>query len=152
MLQITAHGWYHNGTLAKLKTIMKWKIRSLFKGEVIDDAIFDRIKKLPERMSSDGKKTEMMLLQDAGDGPAQYKQELEIAAEIRALAISTGGRYSTFQQPATSTEPKRRTTRFALDENDDEGDSGHDTDDQMQTPVALLEGDEVSADEDDNSD
>lgn len=152
--QITGHGWYHNGTLAKLKTIMKWKIRNLFKGEVLDNALFDRIKKLPNKVNSDGKKTEMMLLEGAGDGPAQYKQELEIAAEIRALAISTGARYSTFQQAGSSyVDPKRGNDASAADGNDeDDDDDEEDSDAGMQTTMEQIEEEDGSGDEYGDSD
>ena len=39
-MQIQADGWYHNGTMAKAKTVMKYKIQSILRSETLNDADF----------------------------------------------------------------------------------------------------------------
>ncbi|KAI9722971.1 MAG: hypothetical protein M1812_001420 [Candelaria pacifica] len=45
---IEGDGWYHNGTLAKIKTIMKAKIRQIVEGRTLSDADFISVMNLPD--------------------------------------------------------------------------------------------------------
>ena len=45
---LESDGWYHNGTLAKIKGIVRQKLVKFWKGEEVDNSIFDKILLLPE--------------------------------------------------------------------------------------------------------
>ena len=45
---IELDGWFHNGTVAKIRTIMKKKLVKYYKGEEMDESLFDRLLTLPE--------------------------------------------------------------------------------------------------------
>ncbi len=73
-------GWYHNGTWAKAKTIMRAKIRHLVtKKESIDDAKFTRLVAIPEELNENN----WHLAQSGPDVPAE---EIDLLADFRFQA------------------------------------------------------------------
>lgn len=45
---LESDGWFHNGTLAKIKVIVRQKLLKFRKGEELDESIFDKLLTLPE--------------------------------------------------------------------------------------------------------
>ena len=79
-------GWYPNGALCKIKTILKAKAEMLTNNEAPDDFVFQQFAALPDHIDT-----------DKGDDPSYYlpanahKRELEWAATYRAMSRTVYG-------------------------------------------------------------
>ncbi|EXJ93626.1 hypothetical protein A1O1_02018 [Capronia coronata CBS 617.96] len=87
-------GWYHNGTVAKIRIALKAKVDALLGGEAFDEAALERFLKLPERYdASEAHKAN----EASSNAVAAYlpkdasKKELEWASAYRALCRTMHG-------------------------------------------------------------
>ncbi|KAI9822661.1 MAG: tau 95 subunit of transcription factor TFIIIC [Pycnora praestabilis] len=78
---IRGDGWYHNGTWAKAKIIMRAKIASLQEGGKPSDVLFAKIMELPDIIDSSSRHS-AILSRAAGD----TLQEVQLASEVRTMA------------------------------------------------------------------
>ncbi|KAI9933111.1 tau 95 subunit of transcription factor TFIIIC [Aspergillus wentii] len=74
-------GWYQNGTIAKVKTIMRAKIQSLSDGRMPDDAEYARILAFPDQARFEDFLADFWVEADSGATP----RELQLATEVRAM-------------------------------------------------------------------
>ncbi|KAL8788761.1 MAG: hypothetical protein Q9195_007168 [Heterodermia aff. obscurata] len=82
---LESDGWFHNGTLAKLKVIMRQKLVKLWKGEEVDESVFDRVLALPEIYNTSNSMLFTTRYYKRGLG----KEEARMVELIRAVAIRT---------------------------------------------------------------
>lgn len=87
-------GWYHNGTMAKIRVALKAKVDALVGGEPFDEAALARFLELPEHLdASDAARAN----EHSNDPVAGYlpkdatKKELEWASAYRALCRTLQG-------------------------------------------------------------
>ncbi|KAI9370621.1 RNA polymerase III transcription factor IIIC subunit-domain-containing protein [Aspergillus egyptiacus] len=76
---IAVDGWFGNGTLAKLKAIMRSKILALYEGKMPDDSVYEKIMAFPDHASPETGLAGFWL--DPGSASVR---ELAIATEIRS--------------------------------------------------------------------
>lgn len=81
---VRAHGWYHAGTWAKARVIMRDKITTILEGGTPDNSIYQRILKWPEIITDDNiwETREVQLRRDLDITPKEYR----IMAQVRDLA------------------------------------------------------------------
>ena len=78
--QIERDGWYHNGTWAKAKTIMKAKIAAILDGVTPNDAAFAKVaEEMPEVMRNSNRAATYL-------GPDATPEEVHLASVIRSTA------------------------------------------------------------------
>ncbi|KAL2424492.1 hypothetical protein ABEF95_011073 [Exophiala dermatitidis] len=87
-------GWYQNGTMAKIRVVLKAKVDAIGSGETLDEEAVERFSKLPETFDGvDAGKG----YDQSGDPVAGYlpkkasKKELEWASAYRALCRTLQG-------------------------------------------------------------
>ena len=79
--QIQTDGWYHNGTWAKVKIIMKAKLAKILAGEgVPNDMDYEKIAALPEIIDKDTRLLAVLSSKTA------TKREVQWAADVRTIA------------------------------------------------------------------
>ena len=86
-------GWFGNGTLAKIKTIMRTKITALSDGRVEDDAVFRKILTLPDRAASERDVSEGFVLEGEDVGNRDLLLATEVRSAIRGAPNWRGFRY-----------------------------------------------------------
>jgi general transcription factor 3C polypeptide 5 (transcription factor C subunit 1) len=76
--EIVADGWYGNGTLGKVKTVMRHKIQALMEGREPNDEEFEKVMRLPDhaRCEADFEKFTF-------DGEPSSR-EMQLATEVRS--------------------------------------------------------------------
>ena len=83
---LESDGWFHNGTLAKIKTVMRQKLLRFWKGEEVDESIFDKLLTLPEVYNvNNGSRFTSRYWAKRG----VRKEETRILELFRAVAIRT---------------------------------------------------------------
>ena len=132
--EIVADGWYANGVVAKVKTIMRAKIQALMEGRVPDDAEFENLANLPDRADT---------FDDVGrlftfDPKQVSNKEMMLATEIRsAIKWSTGwrglrkekieqGKKVAFREKVEVEEEEEEEEREVESEGDGEGEGEED--------------------------
>jgi general transcription factor 3C polypeptide 5 (transcription factor C subunit 1) len=73
-------GWFGNGTMAKVKTIMRAKIGALVEGYAAPDSDFQRIAKFPDHANSE----EELAVYFTVDPATASSKEISYATEVRA--------------------------------------------------------------------
>jgi general transcription factor 3C polypeptide 5 (transcription factor C subunit 1) len=78
---VVSDGWYHNGTLAKVRVIMRAKIQRILEGREYSDVEFGRLLAIPESITSENKKGSALIPKGA------TSEELFWASRIRSAAL-----------------------------------------------------------------
>ncbi|RJE17690.1 Transcription factor, partial [Aspergillus sclerotialis] len=87
--EIVTDGWFGNGTVAKVKTIMRAKIQTLIEGRVPDDAEYENVANLPNHAPTVADVSRLFTF----DPKKVSNKELLLATEIRsAIKWSPGWR------------------------------------------------------------
>ncbi|KAI5365495.1 putative transcription factor IIIC subunit 5, HTH domain-containing protein [Septoria linicola] len=110
-------GWYHNGTMAKVRTIMKDKMRYLFAKQEPPHADYEVIARLPDKLSKANIKQAVL-------SPREYNNHcMLMATEVRNIVKSGDGQYSR----SAKNMWERRSKGLSAD-NEDKDDSEGDND------------------------
>ncbi|KAL4886011.1 RNA polymerase III transcription factor IIIC subunit-domain-containing protein [Aspergillus karnatakaensis] len=83
--EITTDGWYGNGTLAKLKAVMRQKILALYANTEPSDGDFQRVLQFPDYADPDTGMAEFWL-----DPAVASGKEMALATEIRGTIKGSG--------------------------------------------------------------
>ncbi|WPG98416.1 Hypothetical protein R9X50_00120600 [Acrodontium crateriforme] len=114
-------GWYHNGTMAKLRVIMKDKIRRLLNGnETLTEKEYDYIKKFPDvvRKRSELEET---LLDEKVVGRSVVQMGLEFRAMVNRGAGPSYGKYGLEQDQEGPVEKEEDVDDEGGGDEDEEG-------------------------------
>ncbi|OQD88351.1 hypothetical protein PENANT_c004G02317 [Penicillium antarcticum] len=76
--EIVADGWFGNGTLGKVKTVMRHKIQALMEGREADDEEFEKVLALPDFARSEADFEKFTV-----DGEPSSR-EMQLATEVRS--------------------------------------------------------------------
>ncbi|KAI9834535.1 MAG: hypothetical protein M1819_002911 [Sarea resinae] len=112
-------GWYHNGTWAKVKVIMKAKIKSIIEGAPMSDTDFSKIMELPNIIDNSTREQAVMEKGKVSAKETQWASEFrmianpsaprEAAATVAQDNIaSSGGDYKAGKQKPGSTAAQDR--------------------------------------------
>ena len=84
---LESDGWFNNGTLAKIKVIVRQKLVKFRKGEDVDDSVFNKLLTLPEIYNTQNAHlfTSRHYKQDLDLG----KEEARMLESVRAIAMRT---------------------------------------------------------------
>ncbi|KAJ5586722.1 uncharacterized protein N7459_002487 [Penicillium hispanicum] len=77
--EIVSDGWFGNGTLAKAKTIMRFKIQSLIENRIPEDTGFERVLDLPDHAYSEADIVHFQV-----DSEVATSREVAMATEVRS--------------------------------------------------------------------
>lgn len=106
--EIISDGWFGNGTLAKAKTIMRFKIQALIDNRMPEDTGFERILDLPEHAYS-----EADIVRFQVDPEVATNREVIFATEIRsAIKGAANWRSKTDKERQDEETRGRRATRL----------------------------------------
>ncbi|KAL3477682.1 RNA polymerase III transcription factor IIIC subunit-domain-containing protein [Aspergillus californicus] len=130
---ILADGWYHNGTLAKLKAIMRHKIHTLFEGRTPNDEDFIHILTFPDHVTSDAGLAAFWL--DPGTATGK---EMAMATEIRG---TIRGATSWKEREKASKKRERELQGGEGNGDGEEGDGNEDGDGEVENEE-VSEGEE----------
>jgi general transcription factor 3C polypeptide 5 (transcription factor C subunit 1) len=146
-------GWFGNGTLAKVKTIMRAKIQALAtENRPTDDTDFVRLLSFPDHAAIDDNITEFML-----DPEVASSRELQLAAELRCTIrgapnwkglVAAGMDQDGIMRPTTSDVEDGTRQPTARSEKrvrwDDEGDVDRYTGDESEGEEEAIEREEIA--------
>ena len=102
--EIVTSGWFGNGTIAKVKTIMRAKVQSLIEGREPDDADFRQIVNLPDFAESDADIAARFQV----DPEISSAREISLATEVRAAIKSAPQWRQTTEKDRQGQERKGR--------------------------------------------
>ncbi|KZF20187.1 hypothetical protein L228DRAFT_262871 [Xylona heveae TC161] len=97
-------GWYHNGTWAKARTIMKNKIRILLQGEIPSNDSYSRIVDMPDIIDASNRHQTVV---------GRYQgtpREVQMASEVRTMANTSGPEMRTSAQSTGAAEEELPST------------------------------------------
>ncbi|KAL4867066.1 hypothetical protein BDV12DRAFT_210079 [Aspergillus spectabilis] len=100
--EITTDGWYGNGTLAKLKAIMRQKILALYNGVTPNDSEYTRILQFPEYADPETGIGGFWLDPGTASG-----KEMALATEIRGTIKGAGSWREMVKERATGREKQK---------------------------------------------
>ena len=113
---LESDGWFHNGTLAKIKVIMRQKLLKFWKGEEADDdSIFDKILTMPEIFNSI---THLRFTTKYGDNQGLGKDEARLLELLRAVAVRTT------DESVLSAKDREAGEKFRAEEQTQDGEIG----------------------------
>lgn len=134
--ETTFFGWYHNGTISKIRCVIKAKLEALSKGEMLEDDVFDRfLTILPEQLDHyDSRHSRKGDLTNGQLPPPTTDLEERLCKHYRGLCRYVAGK--------ESRKNKRATGKEAFDEDMPSPDGPHEEDAAYDEPLpnAQMEG------------
>ncbi|PIA91825.1 Transcription factor tau subunit sfc1 [Cercospora beticola] len=116
-------GWYHNGTMAKVRTIMKDKMRYLFAKQEPPHADYEVIARLPDKLTKEN-------IKDAVLSPREYNNHcMLMATEVRNIVKSGDGQCA---RSAKNMWERRAKGLSADNEDKDESDGDNDPNEDLR--------------------
>ncbi|KAI9781227.1 MAG: tau 95 subunit of transcription factor TFIIIC [Peltula sp. TS41687] len=129
-------GWLHNGTMAKLRGIMKEKVRTIFNGNLHSDEDYNKFAAIPDVIDEN-------IRQQISMPRVSAQWEIELAAHIRVNAMAWESRARTESRRDTWLKKSLKSGKKRDGETESEGEGEDDDDDDD----VLQDGEE---DEDDD--